>query len=68
MVCQNCPECEHPNTWGCFDRDYDCENGCNFCEDDGECKYESGTLGAMIAAFNHEVEEGNVDCNPFIRR
>lgn len=72
MVCQECPECEYPNIWGCEYRDYDCLDGCTDCiDEDGDpcdCKYESGTLGALINAFNHEVEKGNVNCNPFIRR
>ena len=66
MVCQECDVCEYPTTFGCYDRDYDCENGCGACMETDECKYESGELGATIYAFNCLVENGEISYNPFI--
>lgn len=70
MGCQKCYEegyeCEYPTTFGCFEGDYDCDQGCSECEETGECKYESGDLGATIYAFNRLVEEGQISYSPFI--
>ena len=67
MVCQECDVCEYPNIFGCYDRDYDCDNGCDYCFESDECKYESGELGASIYAFNKLVEDGSISYNPFIK-
>ena len=68
MVCQNCDECEYPNQWGCYDRDYDCESGnCFECQETDECKYETGEMGAIIYAFQRLVDEGKVNRHPMIR-
>lgn len=70
MVCQRCYEdgyeCEYPTTFGCFEGDYDCENGCYECEETDECKYETGETGALIQAFNNMVNDKLISYNPFI--
>lgn len=79
LVCKDCKDecqecfddvCEHPTTFGCYTRDYDCDYGCNACTDedgyDIGCKYEEGELGASIYAFNELVRKGEVKYNPFI--
>lgn len=67
MACQGCDICEYPTTFGCFDRDYDCDNGCSFCEEEGECKYETGRTGALVQAFNDLVRAGEVSYNPYCK-
>lgn len=67
-ACHGCDECEYLTTFGCYERDYDCEYGCNDCNfGEEECKYESGDLGASIYAFNCLVNDGEIKYNPYIR-
>lgn len=66
MACQNCIECEYPNTWGCYYRDYDCEDGCCQCLESDECKYETGEIYTIIEAFNQLVRDGEVNYHPMI--
>ena len=67
MVCQNCEVCEYPNQWGCFDRDYDCNDGCHECMETDECKYETDEIGSIIYAFQRLVDEGKVSYHPMIK-